>query len=155
MVNLKEVRNLRSSSSSRNLRVAVWIFAEKTDQKNWLKVPMRMRYGLTESVEIGKEDSWEQNFQVKTLESGLDTTFKGLDTIPSNAEHIWSFSVLKGSWGRKEIFPNKGWRGENWGQCVRRVVNLGIKMPEVERKFSKLVFMFGKDVFEHFNLFLG
>ena len=55
----------------------------------------------------------------------------------------------------KEIFPNKGWRGENWGQCVRRVVNLGIKMPEVERKFSKLVFMFGKDVFEHFNLFLG
>lgn len=68
---------------------------------------MRMRYGLTESVEIGKEDSWEQNFQVKTLESGLDTTFKGLDTIPSNAEHIWSFSVLKVAEVEKRFFRIK------------------------------------------------
>ena len=43
----------------------------------------------------------------------------------------------------KEFFIK---RSEKWGRGGAE---------EVERKFSKLVFMFGKDVFEHFNLFLG
>lgn len=76
---------------------------EKTDQKNWLKVPMRMRYGLTESVEIGRRTA-ESNFQVKTLESGLDTTFRVLIPYRSNAEHIWSFSVLKVAEVEKRFF---------------------------------------------------